>query len=119
MSKANSLIHALQYFTGTQIWYKHPLFPSFRYTDGVKYLATHAECYWLLEAIFSYQSIPEIKSEPFQVWKLVKQGDAATLSIEDGNDNVIKEFKIPFTDFPLEEYTLWLTNKVLLLVSEY
>ena len=119
MSELNQLQEDLKYFTGTENWYKHSMFPNFTYTDGVKHLASHAECYWLIESIFSYQSIPEIKQQDFQVWKLVKKNDSAVLSVEDGNNNVIRLFKIAFTDFPLEEYTLWLTNNVLLLVSEY
>lgn len=115
----NQLLSELAYFTGTTQWYYHPLFKSFRYTDGIKYLAKEAECYWLLEHIFSNQMLPEIKSQEFQVWKILVEDSKATIRVEDGNDNLIKEFKIPYTDFPLPEYTLWFVDSVLLLKSEY
>ena len=113
------LLTALRLFTGTTIYYKHPLFAKFRYTEGVRYLAIHAECYWLLEFIFSNQSIKAIKETPFQVWKLVKNGDKANISVEDGNDNTIKTFQLDYTSFPLDEYMLWMIDGVLLLKSEY
>jgi len=94
MKKPTELLTSLAQFTGTSTYYKYPLFPKFRYTDGVRYLAINAECYWLLEFIFGHQSNTEIKKTPFQVWKLVKHGDKATITIEDGNDNVIKTFEL-------------------------
>ncbi len=119
MKKATELLANLRQFTGTTNYFKHPLFSKYRYTDGVRYLAINAECYWLLEFIFGHQSNAEIRSTPFQVWKLVKDGDKATITIEDGNDNVVKTFKLSYTSFPLEEYTLWMIDGVLLLKSEY
>lgn len=60
-----SLTQALQQFIGTENYYFLPQFPSFRYTDGVKYLAEKAGAYWLIEAIFSHN-----RREHFQYWKL-------------------------------------------------
>ena len=60
-----------------------------------------------------------IKETPFQVWKLVKDGDKATITIEDGNDNLVKAFTLTYTSFPLKTYTLWMIEGVLLLKSEY
>ena len=119
MQQATQLLKNLAQFSGTQTYYKHPLFSKFRYTDGVRYLAINAECYWLLEFIFGHQSNAKIRKTPFQVWKLVKDGDKATITIEDGNDNLVKTFKLNYTSFPLEEYTLWMIDGVLLLLSEY
>ena len=118
--KPEELLNELAQFTGTTQWFYHPMFPFFRYTDGVRYLAQKAECYWLLEYIFSNQMLSEIKVQEFQVWKIVvNEDDSATIKVEDGNDNLVKEFKIPFTTFPLKEFDLWFTNNVLLLKSEY
>ena len=114
----NQLLNELAQFTGTVNWYRHQTFRSCLYTDGVKYLAEQAEAYWLLDYIFSNQ-IPPVKNQPFQVWKIVVVDNSATIKVEDGNDNLIKAFKIPFTDFPLSEYTLWFVDNVLLLKSEY
>jgi len=117
--KPEELLSELANFTGTTQWFYHPLFKSFRYTDGVRFLAQKAECYWLLEYIFSNQTVLEIKAQEFQVWKIIVIDNVATIKVEDGNYNVVKEFKIPFTDFPLSEFSLYFTNAVLLLKSEY
>ena len=119
MENPTKLLANLAQFTGTQTYYKHPLFSKFRYTDGVRYLVINAECYWLLEFIFGHQSNAKIRKTPFQVWKLVKNGDKATITIEDGNDNVVKTFRLNFTSFPLESYTLWMIEGILLLKNEY
>lgn len=115
----SELLETLTHFTGTTQWYKNQLFPSFKFTDGVKYLADQAECYWLIDYIFSNQSIPKIKEQAFQVWKISLADNKATIQVEDGNDNIIQSFEIEFTDFPLPSFTLWFVNQVLLLPSEY
>lgn len=119
MKSKEKLLAELRYFTGTTQWFKHPMFPNYVYTDGIKYLAVNAECYWLLEHIFIHQSIPAIKVEEFQVWKLAKEGNKATITIENGNGKIVKTFAIPYTDFPLEDFSLWFIGNTLLLPSEY
>ena len=119
MSKGE-LIIALKQFTGTTQWYYHPLFKAFNYTDGVRFLAINAEAYWLIEFIFSHQLNPKIKALEFQVWNLVKKENGCTITVEDGNDNVIATFNLNSTDFPLEKITLWLEESTtLLLPSEH
>jgi len=117
--KPEELLSELANFTGTTQWYHHPMFKSFRYTDGVRFLAQKAECYWLLEHIFLNQTVLAIKAQEFQVWKIIVIDSSATIKVEDGNDKVVKEFKIPYTDFPLAEFSFYFTNSVLLLKSEY
>ena len=117
-SSPEELLRNLAQFTGTTQWYRHSIFRTCLYTDGVQYLAEHAECYWLLDHIFANQALAEIKRQEFQVWKILVEEGKATIRVEDGNDNLVKEFKIPFTDFPLAELTLYFTDNVLLLVSE-
>ena len=119
MQQPQELLNNLRQFTGTTVWYKHPLFAKCVYTEGVRYLAINAECYWFLEYIFSHQKDAKIKAEEFQVWTIVRKGSKATIKVGDGNDNIVKTFKIPFTTFPLEEYTLWMIQGRLLLKSEY
>lgn len=43
----------------------------------------------------------------------------ATLVCEDGNDNAVYTQLIEFTDFPLDEITLWFANDVIYLPSEH
>ncbi|NJN46004.1 MAG: hypothetical protein HC808_05445 [Candidatus Competibacteraceae bacterium] len=110
----------LKYFTGTEHWYKHPLFPNLLYTDGTRYVAENAGAYWLIEKIFSLQHRKEISAKPFQVWTLnVTDDSTATLRVEDGNGNHLYSEHLTYTDFPATGITLWLTDNVLLLPSEY
>jgi len=110
----------LKNFTGSEQVFYNPLFRKFRYTEGVKYLAQEANCYWLLDYIFSNQHSKTLQQTPFQVWKLkVAEDNTATITVEDGNKNHIKSFKLEFTDFPLEQIDLWFIEGTLLLPSEY
>ena len=49
MSKAqvNEIKEGLQHFHGTEMFYQIPLIRT-RYTDGLKYLANVADCFWLI-----------------------------------------------------------------------
>ncbi|WP_367389081.1 DUF6876 family protein [Lewinella sp. LCG006] len=111
-----------QFTGGTEHWYRHHMNRKVTYTDGVKYLAEKAGAYWLVDDICAaYQIDTEVRSVPFQVWKLeVNQDDhTAVLRLEDGNDNLVKSYDITFTDFPLTEIILWFTDNTLLLPCEY
>lgn len=119
MKSTEELLAALRHFTGSEQTFYHPMFKKFVYTEGVRYLAQNAGCYWLLEHILLHQTNPKINAEEFQVWKLVKNGSSATITVDDGNGNVVETFLISYTDFPLDEFTLWLVGNTLLLPSEY
>lgn len=111
---------ALQNFYGTEFWYRHETYRLFTYTDGVQFLAEQAGAYWLIDLIFSLQyEIPSVKETPFQCWKLEVRDNAAVLSCEDGNGGKVYSRTIEFTDFPMKEISLWFTDNVLLLPSEY
>ena len=115
-----NLIQELKQFTGSDIVYRNPLFGKFVYTEGVKYLAEKAEAHWLIDYVFSNQLDKKIKAEEFQIWKItVKDDKSAVIRVEDGNDNLVKQFKLEFTDFPLKEFSLWFSNNTLLLPSEW
>jgi hypothetical protein len=119
MVEALNLIEELKQFSGTESYYRHS-FGTITYTDGIKYLAEKAECYWLIDIVASYQIDKRVKAEPFQVFQLkVNEDCTATVTISDGNDNVLAVQKLEFTDFPMKEMTLWCVGKVLLLPSEY
>lgn len=119
MANSAQLLHELQRFTGTENYYHLPMLKKYVYTDGVRYLAQQAGAYWLLEHIFLHQTDAKIQREEFQVWKIqVLAEGGAKIMVEDGNDKVVKTFKIPFTDFPLPEFSIWFENNVLYLPSE-
>ncbi|MCW5921432.1 MAG: hypothetical protein KIS77_03755 [Saprospiraceae bacterium] len=109
----------LKNFTGSEQVFYNPLFRKFRYTEGVKYLAQEANCYWLLDYIFSNQHSKTLQQTPFQVWSLNAKDNTATITVEDGNKNQVKFFKLEFTDFPLEQIDLWFIEGTLILPSEY
>jgi hypothetical protein len=113
----------LAQFTGTTQWYKHWL-KRFTYTDGVKYLAEQCEAYWLLDAIASHQTKQLLSDQmlrEFQIWilKVNLEDSTAKLICERDTDDVVLTQDIPYTDFPLAEIKLYLTEGVLMLTSEY
>jgi Family of unknown function (DUF6876) len=118
MNKTNNLTVELEQFHGTENYYKHQ-FGLIHYTDGIKYLAENAECYWLIDIVASYQLDVAIRNESFQVYKLKVKNEAAELEISDGNENILAEQKIAFTDFPLTAISLWCVGKILMLPGEY
>ena len=116
----DELNSALKNYTGAEVCFRHELYKLFTYTEGVQFLAAEAGAYWLVELIFGLQhTVPAVKAEPFQCWKLETSDYAGKLTCEDGNGNKVYTRAIEFTDFPMEEITLWFTDSVLLLPSEY
>ena len=111
----------LNQFTGSENWYRHGLNRNVTYTDGAQYLAEKGGAYWLLDAIAICQLHEKhVAAEEFQVWKLtVREDRTATLVCDDGNDNIVYTQHIEFTDFPLDEVTLYFANNVIHLPSEY
>lgn len=108
-------------FTGTETWFRHGLARRILYTEGVRYVAETAGAYWLLDEVAFNQTRPKLRREPFQVWTLTrnKTGNGAMLRCADGNKAALFSKRIEYTDFPEPEITLWLTDNVILLPSEY
>lgn len=107
----------LAQFTGTEKYYRN--FTGLLFTDGIKYLADHAECYWLIDLCGSYQ--PELKDIPFQLWRVDVRDDNSALvtMVEDIGQPIKVRQEIPFTDFPLSEFEFFCMNNVMFLKSEY
>lgn len=105
-------------FTGTECYYKYF---GIKFTDGIKYLVETGNSFWLLGIIASYQ-IGEIKKIPFQVWTLKvdleKKIGVVTMKEDTGRPNLVTQ-NLGYTDFPLDEITLWLIDGILILPSEY
>ncbi len=110
----------LSAFTGAERYYrisrKHVL------TDGTKYLAEQAECFWMMDAIASH--LMELgTTDWFVVVKTSVKNSKAIMIYEDGNGNEHARQEIPFTDFPLAEITLYACwdgeHWVIMLPSEY
>lgn len=134
MISASELLQSLDHFTGTENYYRHLL--GIHYTDGVKFLAEKAECFWLIDVIASHQTrklLTDVMLRDFQLWLLVvgdshefikpKPNYKAVITCWRDTPNIgIKppvRQDIEFTDFPLSEIKLYLCQGVLMLPSEY
>ena len=110
----------LSQFTGTENWYRHPVVRKMLYTDGIRYMMNTADAYWLIDEVAFQQYHPRVKTEEFQVWILAVDLEASTAALrcEDGNGRVLCSKQIPYTDFPLVEIKIYVSNNVILLPSE-
>lgn len=119
MNREN-LIGNLAQFSGAMTYYR--IAPKFLITDGVKYLADNAGCYWLLDAAVSHLIVLGT-DDHFVLIRLVVEDQTAVLSLEDGNGLVHRKQAIPYTDFPLSQQTLYACwdgdHWVLMLSGEY
>ena len=108
-------------FIGTFKYHIHQLFKlSINLTDGCDYVRREARAYWLFDAILSHQLTSTVNKQPFQVWRLKKQEDDTwSLICEDGNKNILATQRIEFSDFLIDEITIWLVNGVAMLPTEY
>ena len=115
-----NLKNELTNFSGTEGWHRLSFLPVLA-SDGVKYLAEEAACFWLVDAIASW--LPKIKatSDRMATCTLEKRKSDWLLSI----DTLEKTFRqvIEYSDFPLDKITLYLCDNgfswCLILPSEY
>ncbi len=110
----------LAQFTGTaQYWC---VARQFVITDGVKYLAETAACFWLIDAAISH--LLEIgTADWFVLVRTEVSGRQATMIYEDGNGLERARQAIPYTDLQLPTvklYAVWDSERwVIMLPSEY
>jgi hypothetical protein len=101
----------LSQFNGSEKIYHRIAFPiRVHYTEGIKYLQEQCECFWLVDAIASYQTRSFRLENEFQSWKLIVEDNSAVLTGDDGNGNILITQEIPYTDFPLPEIRIWVTT---------
>jgi len=109
-------------FYGTEAY--HRMYPNLVLTDGAKYLAEEAGCFWLYDIVWSVLNKPNIRNQDFLAVKVHKpEKSQAVVRIEDGNETLLYKQNIPYTDFPLDDYTFYVQYSgkfwVVLLTSEY
>jgi hypothetical protein len=122
----------LRQYSGTEHYYAHFTGGGkLVYTDGVKAMAEMCGAYWLIDEIMLSQREKSVidynNRDGLQFWILKHSADHEetghwSLTMEDGNDNVIFSKIIGFSDFPLDEITLFFggnTCGVLYLPSEH
>lgn len=115
------LLSSLQQFTGTTTY--HKLYPKIILTDGAKFLAEQANCFWLMDIYASHLLCAIDEVETFTCLSMVVEEHQANIIIEDGNGVVLAMQTIEFTDFPLSQMKLFAcfdgTYWVIMLTSEY
>ena len=101
-------VNELNNFSGTERYYR--ITPDTVITDGAKIVADKGGAYWLMTAIASY--LPEFtQKETFIVANLTvsrsESSCTALLKLDDGNDNILAEQFIEYTDFELDVIKLY------------
>ncbi len=110
----------LSQFTGTAQYWR--VARQFVITDGVKYLAETAACFWLIDAAISH--LLEIGTcDWFVLVRVEVSGSSAVMIYEDGNGSEHARQEIAYTDLPLSSvrlYAVWDSERwVIMLPSEY
>ena len=110
----------LSQFIGTAQYWR--VARQFAITDGVKYLAETAACFWLIDAAISH--LLEIgTADWFVLVRTEVSGSQATMIYEDGNGLERARQAIPYTDLQLPSvdlYAVWDSERwVIMLPSEY
>jgi hypothetical protein len=100
-------------FSGTENYHKLTFRSDFFCTDGVEYLASVAQAFWLIDAVASHVFYTA-KREPFQVWKLTVENKKAVLVCTDGDkgdgEKELVRQEISYTDFPLSEIRFYVES---------
>ncbi|MFS4467492.1 DUF6876 family protein [Maribacter sp. 2210JD10-5] len=124
-AKVNEIKEGLKGFGGTNFFYQIPLIRT-RFTDGLKYLADVAECFWLItdtsviaKSLMNRSSFITIDFKRFSEEKQDFLGYEVEIVYSDGDGNVFEKHRYNDTDFPLEELRLFFTDDTLMLPSEY
>lgn len=112
--KTENILPYLNQFTGTEQYHRvNSIFPRILATDGAMSAGDVCSAYWLLDLIASHQ--PKIGKKfgkhgvEFQNWTLKKnkKNSGAVVTCDDGNGVILAKQKIPFTDFPLDEFSMY------------
>ena len=111
----------LRQFTGSESFYRHWINRKVVLSEGAHFVAERGGACWLIDEIALIQPYDKaVAAEEFQVWKLtVHANRSATLTCDDGNGNIVFTKQISWTDFPLDEITLWFANNTIYLPSEH
>lgn len=123
---AEELESNLAHFTGAEEYarMKYP-WANLLLTDGAKYLCENAKSFWLLDLIASYQP-KQLRGCEFQHWVVKAENNTAVVTCDDGDNHILVEQHIGYTDFPLREIHLYVqptdfpeSGLVVMLTSEY
>mgnify|MGYP001289756613 CR=1 FL=1 len=102
----------LSQFTGSTEFARFGLTNSIM-SQGVTNVAKLLNCFWLVQDIDLHirELAKDGKDVRFVVASLKPKDEGALLVLEDGNDNVLKEVTIPYTDFDFDavsdDFAIW------------
>lgn len=121
----HELRNNLETFTGTETFYNIPLLKTW-FTDGIKYLADAANCFWLVTDVSviakSLMNRSRFITIDFKKLSEEKQdciGYEAIIEYSNGNGRILETHKYHSTDFPLKKLRLFFTEDTLYLPSEH
>lgn len=124
-TNSKEIKQGLQHFHGSETIFQFPLLRT-RYTNGIKYLANAADCYWLVtdvsviaKSLMSRSRFITVDFKKYSPEEAENIGYSAVIKYSDGNGKIFEEHKYHATDFPLEELRLFFVDNTLLLPSEY
>ena len=115
----------LKQFCGSETVYTIPMLKT-RYTEGVKYLAEAANCYWLVtdaavitKSIKPKSSFLVIYFKRFSEELQERLHKEAQITYADGNGTILFQQDYEITDLPLDELRLFFVDDMLMLPNEY
>jgi len=124
-AQVNEIKEGLQHFHGSEMFYQIPLIRT-RFTNGLKYLANVAECFWLItdvsviaKSLLNRSHFITIDFKRLSEEEQDYTGYEAEIIYSDGNGNIFVIHRYNFTDFPLDELRLYFVDNTLMLTSEY
>jgi hypothetical protein len=124
-TQVNKIKAELQHFNGSETFYKIPLIGT-RFTDGIKYLADNAECFWLVtdasviaKSLMNKSYFVTVDFKRLSEKEREESQCEALINYSDGNGHIFETHKYHVTDFPLDELRLFFIDGTLMLPSEY
>lgn len=113
------ILNMLDGFIGSEEFYR--IYPNVTITEGVKFLCEEAKCFWLIDCIYSYQTIKKVAAEPFQIIDLTidPEKPKGLIVVTDGNEVELTRQELDYTNFPLPKIRLYYTDNTVLLPREY
>lgn len=118
---ANEIKAELKQFYGTSESERTEAYPTIAMSRGVAWLCEETDSHWLIDSIYSFQQLPQVARERFQVIDLHVDAEKRTgrIDVGDGNENIVFTQNLTHTDFPLEKIRLYFTNGVVYLPQEH
>ncbi len=122
---SHKLMNNLETFSGTEMFHSIPLLNT-RFTDGIKYLANAANCFWLVTdlSVIAKSLTNRSRFITIDFKKLSEEmqdaiGYEAIIEYGNGNGRILETHKYHSTEFPLKKLRLFFTEDTLYLPNEH